>query len=321
MKKHNLAEFFKSKSFYALLCVGALAIVVITMVGLNQSSEKEKNNNLVDLNEPISDVADGEDNSNQEIGNVPDTNNTTPSTTANNEEGISQTEVTQGNPDKQGIISPSVTDGSLLESDIYDDPLAAATNDELIPDAITEDVATESEATQTVDTGVNNPEDVSEPVVSTPNTVEETKPVMKLDSLFFEAETGLLWPVAGNVLMNYSADRVIYFETLEQFKCNPAVIIDAKVGTEVLGAAQGIVTSITNDDVTGWTITASIGSGYSLVYGQLENVAFEVGDVIEEGVVLGTIAQPTKYYSVEGSNLYFQVIKDEETVNPMQLLR
>jgi murein DD-endopeptidase MepM/ murein hydrolase activator NlpD len=116
-------------------------------------------------------------------------------------------------------------------------------------------------------------------------------------------------------------DRVIYFETLEQFKTNPAIIIDAEVGTEVLSAARGKITSITNEDETGITVTASIGNGYSLVYGQLEDVTVEVGDIIEEGKAIGKVAKPTKYYSVEGSNLYFQVLKDEETMNPMALLR
>ena len=45
MKKHSLAEFIKSKSFYALLCVGALAILAVAMVGLNQPSDKSENGN------------------------------------------------------------------------------------------------------------------------------------------------------------------------------------------------------------------------------------------------------------------------------------
>ena len=64
-----------------------------------------------------------------------------------------------------------------------------------------------------------------------------------------------------------------------------------------------------------------IGNGYSLVYGQLENLNLEVGDFVSQGEVIGTIAKPTKYYTVEGSNLYFQVLEDGKTINPMLLLR
>jgi murein DD-endopeptidase MepM/ murein hydrolase activator NlpD len=297
MKKHNLAEFFKSKSFYALLCVGALAIMAIAMVGLNQSSEKDKNNNLVDLNESIvSDVADGEDNSNQEIGNQSDTNNASPEVTANNKAGSNQTEVAQGDTNQP------VTDGSLLEFDIYEDPNGEASIDGT--DAGVKEAAADTKASDAVE-----------------SKTEEAKAVMKPETLHFKVDDGLLWPVTGNVLMNYSMDRVIYFQTLAQFKCNPAIIIDAKVGTEVLSAAKGIVTSIVDDAETGKTVTASIGSGYSVVYGQLKDVKVEVGDTIDEGDVIATIAEPTKYYSLEGSNLYFQVFNEKETMNPMLFLR
>lgn len=291
MKKHNLAEFFKSKSFYALLCVGALAIIAITVVGLNRTSDKEQKNNLVDLNEPISDVTQGEDYSNQEIVIQPDTNNTPSSTAANNKAGTSQAEVAQGNPDG------AVTDGSLLEYDVIDD----------------------SQNVKAKDT-VNNTKakEVKKNEIVKP---EESQSVMKPETMHFKAENGLLWPVNGNVVMNYSVDRVIYHETLEQFKCNPAIIIDAKVGTEVLNAATGVITSIEEVDETGVTVTASIGSGYSLVYGQLKDVKFKVGDTVKEGEVLGAIANPSIYYTVEGSNLYFQVIKEDSTIDPMLLLR
>lgn len=301
MKKHNLAEFFKSKSFYALLCVGALAIVTIAMVGLNRASEKNKNNNLADLNEPIvSDVADGENNSNQDA-NQPNSNNTNPSNVANNE-GNGQMDVAEGDSETP------LTDGSLLEFDVYDEPQTTASGETA---ATSEN--TEGSTTQTAgNTDTPTVEEAEQ---------EEVQTVMQPATLNFNADKGLLWPVTGNVIMNYSMDRVIYFETLEQFKTNPAIIIDAEVGTEVLSAAKGKITSITNEDETGLTVTASIGNGYSLVYGQLEDVSVEVGDIVDEGEVLGKVAEPSKYYSVEGSNLYFQVLKDEETMNPMTLLR
>nr|WP_243456551.1 M23 family metallopeptidase [Mobilitalea sibirica] len=106
-----------------------------------------------------------------------------------------------------------------------------------------------------------------------------------------------------------------------QYKCNPAIIIDAEVGTEVKAAANGIVSSIDTNEETGLTVTMNVGDGYSLVYGQLEDVSLKVGDKLAEGEVIGIVSEPTKYYSVEGSNLYFQVLENEETMNPMLLLR
>jgi murein DD-endopeptidase MepM/ murein hydrolase activator NlpD len=133
----------------------------------------------------------------------------------------------------------------------------------------------------------------------------------------------LMWPVAGNIIMNYSMDHTIYYATLMQYKCNPAIIIDAEVGTEVKAAATGIVTSVEMDnEETGITVTMDIGDGYSVVYGQLsDDMALEVGDLVNEGEVIATVSDPTKYYSVEGSNLYFMVTEGDQTINPMLLLR
>ena len=35
----------------------------------------------------------------------------------------------------------------------------------------------------------------------------------------------LTWPVAGNVILDYSMDSSIYFPTLKQYKYNPALVI------------------------------------------------------------------------------------------------
>ena len=63
-----------------------------------------------------------------------------------------------------------------------------------------------------------------------------------------------------------------------------------------------------------------LGSGYQAVYGQLKDLAVEEGQTIEKGAVIGYIASPTKYYSEEGSNLYFAMKKDGEPVDPIAYL-
>ncbi len=153
----------------------------------------------------------------------------------------------------------------------------------------------------------------------------KTKPTMKKtnveDRLHFDQETGLLWPVEGDILIEYSADKVVFFPTLSQFKTNPALIIGSEVGTSVKASADGVVKRIEKNEETGTTVTVAIGDDFKVVYGQLKDVAVEKGDEISEGQVIGKIAKPTKYYSVEGANLYYQVLQKGETVNPLVLLR
>lgn len=153
----------------------------------------------------------------------------------------------------------------------------------------------------------------------TQKAVETQSKVVK-NKLQFDQEAGLLWPVKGNIIMEYSADKVVYFKTLAQYRTNPALIIEAKEGTDVKASAEGIVESVTTSEETGRTVSVSIGDGFTLTYGQLKDVAVGKGDSVSEGQVIGKIAKPTKYYTEEGANLYFQVKEKDSSVNPMLLL-
>lgn len=140
------------------------------------------------------------------------------------------------------------------------------------------------------------------------------------ESLQFSADVPMAWPVEGVILLNYSMDQTVYFATLDQYKYNPALIISGEVGQEVLAARTGTVTAVEVDAQTGTTVTVDMGSGYQAKYGQLKEVALHEGDFVQTGEIIGYLSEPTKYYSVEGCNLYFQMLKDGEPVNPLEYL-
>lgn len=158
------------------------------------------------------------------------------------------------------------------------------------------------------------------------DTEEENKAVGSFDpsssvSLSFEEENGLAWPMQGEVLLNYAMDSVVYFSTLNQYKCNPALLLKADLGTPVHAAAKCYVTGVQENDETGLTVSTSIGNDYEVIYGQLEELAVEEGDVLEEGDLIGYVSEPTAYFTKEGSNLWLQVKEKDETVDPLLLLR
>lgn len=136
----------------------------------------------------------------------------------------------------------------------------------------------------------------------------------------FSDENSLLWPAAGTILIDYSMDGSVYFPTLNQYKYNPALIIGSESGNQVLASAKGIVESVTVDEETGTTLVLNIGNGYKLTYGQLKELAVAEGDIAEAGSVLGYVSEPTKYYSEEGSNLYFKMTQNENAVDPVLYL-
>ena len=141
-----------------------------------------------------------------------------------------------------------------------------------------------------------------------------------LEGYAFGENSVLMWPIAGNIVMNYSMDSTILHKTLGTYKTNPAINISAEVGTNVGAAASGIVQSIYDSEETGTTMVIAVGSGYVTTYGLLDNLAVEEGDSVTAGQVIGTVGAPTAYYVEEGPNVYFAVSKDGTPVDPTEYL-
>lgn len=137
-----------------------------------------------------------------------------------------------------------------------------------------------------------------------------------LSEYSFDDNTTLCWPVKGDIVLKYSMDSTIYFKTLGQYKCNPAIYISAQQGTNVAAAADGIVQSIEKNEETGTTLKVAVGNGYVTTYGMLDDVVFKQGDKITKGQLIGKVAAPTAYYSEEGPNVYFKLTKDDAPVDP-----
>lgn len=283
-----------------LLFVGVVAIATVAVIGSQLSSNQEqKDNEFVDINEMDDNIA-AEDGVNELAENNPITEGIV------NSEGDTTSEVAS-NDEAANIAAENNASQDLASHDMIE---YEGYEEDNVPDSL-------AQAGETSDTAS------ADESMETSTATARNEPAQTRESLSFSMDDGLMWPVQGNVIMNYSMDHTIYFATLMQYKCNPALIIDAEPGTEVKAAATGIVTEIDLDnEETGITVTMDIGNGYSVVYGQLaQDMSLKAGDLVNEGEVIGTVSAPTKYYSVEGSNLYFMVKEDDQTINPMLLLR
>lgn len=141
-------------------------------------------------------------------------------------------------------------------------------------------VGKESDDNQIIDSNevVDKPTENTEPVIN----VLASGKKDKSDDLKFNEEEGMKWPLVGEILLPYSMDRGIYFATLDQYKCNPAICIEAEVGTIVNAAAMGRV---------------------------------------EKSTPVGAIQTPTKYYVKNGPHLYFKVLKDGKPIDPSTIVK
>ena len=154
---------------------------------------------------------------------------------------------------------------------------------------------------------------------------QDTKPQVTTDSddnseFSFSDDDTLQWPIVGDVLLEYSMDKAIYFPTMQQYRYNPSIVIAANEGETITAAADGVVEKIYNDPQTGNTIVFNIGDGYELTYGQLADIPLVEGDKVKAGDIVGKVASPTIYYSQEGCNVYFKLTKDGTPADPLASL-
>ena len=293
----KISETFRKRALYgvAIFCITAIATVGALSIGGNE--EDNTPDSLVDLNET-------------------------------NEPGDSQ--VADGQQDTPDVQNPDIQVGDATGNPEVQDPATqvgdATGNPEDTQNPEVEDpsqVAIGGEDPVEKDPEVENPSQVAENPEKTeePEQTEVLSPGLIAEQLNFDKSAGLLWPIAGEILIPYSPDHGVFHSTLEQFSASEALVLSSVVGTEVKAAAKGVVTSIEEDVRTGTTVTLALGNDTSLVYGQLDVTDIKEGDILEAGECIGTVAEPTRYYVVEGPNLYFKVMEGEETIDPTELLK
>lgn len=298
---NKLDDKIRKKALVGVAILGVAAITTVGVMSIGRNRTEQKPDPYVDLNSPEPSIF---------VGRSDDGNNTVnpPSvTTTPNGDGMGQISEDSKKPEEttqpDDTPKPDGQDGSgtdKTQTADGDTPIQSADGNDGI-----------SVADGSVE-GTNQEEEDGKEVLS---------PQVIAESLTYQKESGLLWPLRGEVIIPYSPDHGVFHYTLEQFRTSNSVVLSSEVGTPVFAAAKGVVVSITDNVRTGKTVKLALGNDTYLVYGQLALDGLQEGDVIEEGQCIGAVAEPTRYYVIEGPNLYFQVLEGEETINPMMLLR
>lgn len=139
--------------------------------------------------------------------------------------------------------------------------------------------------------------------------------------LNFTDASKMTWPVFGNVLLDYNMESTIYFPTLDQYKCNPAVIIQGDVSDPVSAPANARVQEVGSNEEIGNYVVLDLGNDYSVTCGQLKDIKVVENEYMEQGQIIGYVSEPTKYYSVEGTNLFLEMKHQDQTVDPLDYLQ
>lgn len=235
---------------------------------------------------------------------------------------------------KQGSGDPYMNmeeGGNLLaqeRTDIRTETIAGASNGQ--PADNTKDSSVPGNAAENPDTAVAEGQKITTAMEKTSeaSSVDQAE-VKEVDSGFqaasafmlnFVDNSQMIWPVRGNVLLDYSMESTIYFPTLDLYKCNPGLVIQGEVSDPVYAPANARILEVGTNEEIGSYVKMDLGNEYTAVCGQLKDVTAVKGEYLEKGQLIGYLAEPTKYYSIEGSNLFFEVKHGEEPVDPLNYL-
>lgn len=154
-------------------------------------------------------------------------------------------------------------------------------------------------SSSTVETPADNPQepdDENEPVVTVPE--------------------GMVAPLETVSVLN---DYGFYHnKTLNTYYEHAGIDFSAAAGTQVMAVEGGVIESIYKDDILlGTEIVVDHGNGLKTVYRFVtEAEGLKVGDKVEKGEVIATVAEANGNEYKDGAHLHFEMMQDGKTIDP-----
>lgn len=134
-------------------------------------------------------------------------------------------------------------------------------------------------------------------------------------------QKAMMIPLMGKVSLDYAEDKLVYSKTLEQWTTHNGIDIEAKEGSVVKAALDGVVSQIKKDETIGIIITIDHANGLQTKYGNLStDEMVKIGQEVKKGDAISGVGKGTGYEMVEGPHLHFEVLQDGKNIDPKAFL-
>ncbi len=128
-------------------------------------------------------------------------------------------------------------------------------------------------------------------------------------------------PLAGALGEGYSADALVFSETMDDWRTHAGIDFLANVGDVVCAIGSGMVTDFYYDELTGHTMEITHPDGCISVYCGLNEVIFaETGQTVKAGDAIGTVGDDLPFESADDPHLHLEVIKDGRRIDPLSII-
>lgn len=136
-----------------------------------------------------------------------------------------------------------------------------------------------------------------------------------------ESVGAFTWPVKGQILSDFSLEVVAYDETMGDWRTHQGLDIAAQLGSKVLAAGDGVVTSVYYDELMGETVVISHEGDLQSVYSNLAaEPTVKAGDSVTTGQVIGSVGDTAIAEGAKATHLHFEMMEDGQMVDPVSYL-
>ncbi len=125
----------------------------------------------------------------------------------------------------------------------------------------------------------------------------------------------------STIAKDYSGSELQYNNTLKQWEIHKAIDFLASDDLNVYAVSDGTVSNVYTNYLEGTVIEISHSNGVVSIYKSLnKDVKVSVGNKVNAGAVIGSVAESMSQELNTGAHLHFEMKKDGKFVNPNDYL-
>lgn len=213
------------------------------------------------------------------------------------------------------VIIAAVGYAGERNTDKDDELVQNIKNDEINIDDVTQELDYQeyiADEIEIIETPVITP--TPEAKISAPKTEVPVAKTVEVEELTFAM------PVDGRVVCEFSGDKLLYNDTLSDWRTHNGIDISCDKDAAVYAAANGKVKTIYSDSM-GKNVVIEHSDGYLSVYSNMsEKIEVKEGVQIAKGDLIGKVGDTALSDFTTESHLHFELLKDEKYINPVDYI-
>lgn len=149
--------------------------------------------------------------------------------------------------------------------------------------------------------------------------LDDYEDIKEVDNQTKENNNWIL-PVEGEVLTEFALDKLVFSQTLEEWRAHTGLDIKAKLGDKVKAPGNGIIKEVKDDDLWGITILIDHGNGIETRISNLATMEMvKEGLEVKQGDIISTVGDTAAIEMSMASHVHYEVFKNGKIIDPRSI--